>query len=139
MGIFNFSKHIQELSEGIKAYISNQAEYYKLIAFRRAVKSVSVIIQTIVVGGLFLFFLSLISIGGALYIGHSLGQVSLGFLIIGGVYLVLFIIFLIFRKSLIETFVLREFSKIANEEEERIDEEIDPLTDEHADDEKHEE
>ena len=117
MAIFNFSKHIEELNYNIKAYIESNIEYYRLQAFKKATKGVSLLVQGIVVGSLFLFFLTLISIVLSLLIGKAIGQLSMGFLIVGGFYFLLFLIFFIFRKALINSFVLRQFAKVAADDD----------------------
>jgi len=44
-----------------------------------------------------------LSIGGALWIGRLLGETSYGFLIVGGFYILVFLIILLFRRQLIKT------------------------------------
>jgi hypothetical protein len=103
----SFFENISELRENITAYLESRLSLYALIGIGKAVKAITVIIGHITaiffIGIAFLLF----SMAGALYIGRLLESYELGLLIIGGVYLLLGIIFLAFKKALLSGLILR--------------------------------
>lgn len=112
MAFFNLTSHIDELNDNIRAYIKSMLEYYRLRVFKKAVQGSSLLIKLLIIGSIFLLFLGFLSIGVAIWIGNALGALSTGFFIIAGVYLIVFFIFLIFRKKLIDNPILRRVSKL---------------------------
>lgn len=127
MGIFNISEHIDELNDNIQAYVKTMLEYYRLQIFKKAVQSSSVLIKLLVIGSIFLLFLGFLSVGAAIWIGKALGELSTGFFIIAGIYLLIFIIFFIFRKNLIDNLILQRVSKMVFDEDQFKDVVDEPL------------
>jgi len=111
MSLNNLPNHIDELSNNIQAYISNTLEYYKLDVFKKTTKTAVAAVKFLVVGSVFLFFLGFISLGFSILIGNSLGSLSYGFFIIGGVYFLLFLMVLIFGKAFFSKLLLKKMSK----------------------------
>jgi len=112
MSINNLTDHIDELSDNIQAYLNSTLEYYKLDAFKKATRGSSIIVRLLVIGSVFLLFLGFISVGFSILIGESIGHLSYGFFIIGGVYFLLFILLLIFGKNFFNKLILVKSSKI---------------------------
>lgn len=118
MAFTKLTDHIDELGNHLEAYFNSMVAYYKLNFFKKFMKGFSALVKLLIVGSIFLFFLGFISVAFAILIGKSIGSLSGGFFIIGGVYLIAFIILLVFWKKLIEGIFLEKFSKfIFNESE----------------------
>lgn len=111
MAFKKLTDHIDEVNENVQAYVSSMLEYYKLDLFKKITKASSKLVKLLVFGSIFLFFLGFISLGLAFLIGSSLGHLSYGFFIVGGIYLIAFILFLIFGSNLVDNLILQKFSK----------------------------
>ncbi|HET8837839.1 MAG TPA: hypothetical protein VFM82_02470 [Flavobacteriaceae bacterium] len=132
MAFKQLTDHIDELGDHIEAYLSNMVAYYKLDFFKKSMKGISLFGKLLIVGSIFLFFLAFISFGFAILIGRSINSLSGGFFIIGGIYLILFILILVFWRKLIERIFLEKFSKfIFNETDygESVKEEVEDIVD----------
>ncbi|MDR6299791.1 phage holin family protein [Mesonia maritima] len=132
MAFTKLTDHIDGLSNDIQAYLESMLEYYKLDAFKKITKVTSLLVKLLVIGSIFLFFLGFISVGLAILIGNAIGSLSSGFFIVGGIYLIAFILFMVFGKPLIDKFILQKFSRLyfnSNDLEDVLDE---PLEDETA-------
>ncbi|SHI67949.1 Putative Holin-X, holin superfamily III [Mesonia phycicola] len=112
MAFKDISNHINDLNDNIQAYIDSMLEYYKLEAFKNLTKGSSQFIKLIVFGSIFLIFLAFVSIGLALLIGKALENFALGFFIMGGFFLFVFILLIVFGSKLIDKMILKEFSKM---------------------------
>lgn len=90
---------IQEILEDSKAYASHQIELAKLkLAEKVAFKLADLLSGTILIyaGVLFLLF---VSIAGGLLFGDLVNNYGLGFLIVAGIYLILFLILYSIRNT----------------------------------------
>ena len=106
------SKHFENLSNDVKVYLESEIEYYKLDAYKKLIKSTSFILRFIVITSVFLVLLSFLSLAVGLWLGELLNHYYLGFLIIAGVYFIIFIFLLIFGRSIITGRVLKMFNYI---------------------------
>lgn len=98
MKIFDINK----LADTLFAYVETKVELFKLDVRDQSVKYLSkLLIWTLIMlsFGTFLFFLS---IGAALWLNELLDNNFLGYLIVGGFYLIVGLLFLGSRKSLEE-------------------------------------
>jgi hypothetical protein len=116
----SFFENFSELRENIVLYIETQLSLYKLIAFDKAVKALTIVITNSVVVLFLALSLIFSSAAGALYIGRLLESAELGLLIIGGGYLFLGIVFFSFKKlifsKIIISFLLNIFFKDDDDE-----------------------
>lgn len=110
MAFKQLTDHIDELGDHIEAYLSNMVAYYKLDFFKKSMKGISLFGKLLIAGSIFLFFLAFISFGFAILIGRAIESISGGFFIIGGVYLIVFLLIL-FNWKKIEGVFLEKFSK----------------------------
>jgi len=108
----DLGKHFDDLSEDAKVYIKSEVEYYKLDAYRKLIKSTSFMLRFIVKVGVIVILLSFFSIALALFIGEQFQHNYMGFLIIAGIYLIVFILLSIFGKAVINKWVLIIFNSI---------------------------
>ena len=117
MSVLSVKETFEEVPTKANSALNSQVAYYKLFLFRFIAKSSYGLITLFVVafaGLLILFFLSL---AGAYAIGEALGSNGLGFAIVGGFYILVAVLVLLFRKRLIERPLLEKLSEIYFKEE----------------------
>ncbi len=112
MSIFNFSEHINKVSEDARKYLDSSLEYYKLDSFKKMMDGAVSLVNLMVSGSIFLIFILFISVGTAITIGESLDSLSSGYFIVAGIYLVIYIIYKLLGKSFITEIVLKKYSKV---------------------------
>mgnify|MGYP006142570997 CR=1 FL=1 len=112
MSIFNISKHINTVADDAKKYLDSSIEFYKLDLFKKSMSGAVSLVNLLVTGSIFMIFILFVSVGLAIIIGESLGSVSYGYFIMGGFYLLVFLLYRTFGKPLITKIVLTKYSKI---------------------------
>ena len=105
-------QHLNNLSDDAKTYIESEIAYYKLDAYKKLIKATSSILRIVINSGILILVFAFLSIGLSLYLGELLGYYYVGFLIVAGVYILIFILMLIFGKPLIEKKVLKIYNLI---------------------------
>ena len=109
---FNFSYEIGKLIQEIKEYLDLKYDIARLDITEKIVVLFSVfysfMIFVILVPGILMF----LSFALAYYLGLVFGGYHWGFLVVGGLYFIIAIIFLIFRKRLITKPLVRFLSKL---------------------------
>lgn len=83
------SRKVEDLAEHIKEYVNTKISILKLGIAEKVSKFMAWIITAVVLFFILLFFVVFLSLSAAHGIGGALGRPYLGFLIIGGVYLLL--------------------------------------------------
>lgn len=114
----NITNKLQEIVLRLEDFMESNIEYYKLRLFKATMKTVVSLVNLIIFGSLFLFVMIFLAIGFALWLGYLIGHSWAGFLIIGGFFLLLFVLMLLFGRKLIEGKILYHFSGIMHDEEE---------------------
>jgi hypothetical protein len=104
--------NISELISNIKTYVNAKIDLNILLTFEKVGKLQSFLMTTIILLVILSFCVFFMTIALAIWIGNRLDNHSLGFFIVGGAYLLVAIIFYIFRKQLIEKAVIRNLIKI---------------------------
>lgn len=104
------SNNFDELKNDIRSYVNTKVEFMELQALKKTTQISMRIIKIVFVLIFLLFCLLLASIGGAIYLGEYLENMSLGFFIVGGVHLLLLLIILIFGKLLFRGAIIRNLS-----------------------------
>ena len=112
MGLSNLTNHISDLNENIQAYVKSMLEYYRLDAFKKSTKFASALIKILLMGSLFLLFLVFASVALAFLIGKAIESYTLGFLIVGGIYLLIFLLVLLLGRPLIDRLILQKVSAL---------------------------
>ena len=109
---FNFSGELGKLIQEIKEYLDLKYDIARLDITEKIVVLFSVfysfMIFIILIPGIFMF----LSFALAYYLGLVFGGYHWGFFMVGGLYFLLTIIFLIFRKGLITRPLVRFLSKL---------------------------
>lgn len=117
MAFEKLSNSIDELNDNVRAFTHSNAEYYKLLIFKQTTKSAISLIKFLIVAFSLSTALAFISLGIAFAISAALDEPSSGFFIVGVFYLLLIVLFIIFGKKPLTTFMLKKFSReIFNEE-----------------------
>lgn len=92
---------ISQLVETVKHYVGLQSEYMKLDIVEKTVKILTVIAMTAILSFLLILVLIYFSFAAAYALEAVAGRVG-AFAIVAGIYLLLLLLFVIFRKSWIE-------------------------------------
>ncbi|QIE59892.1 hypothetical protein G5B37_10040 [Rasiella rasia] len=111
------SDHLSDSGHKVQDYIKSTAEYYKLRLFKNAMKFATSLINMLVLGGIFMMFLIFISFGVAMWLGKIFESMLTGFFIVGGFYLLIFLLILFFGKKHIDKSILSKFSELVVEDE----------------------
>ncbi len=93
---------VDELTSSLKQYVSTSAELLKLEAIEQGATISSKLISTLLIGLILLLFVVFASIGLSLFLADFFESYFIGFLIIAGVYLIIGLFLLAFRKRMIE-------------------------------------
>lgn len=113
MAFEQLTNHIKGVSDNTQSFVKNNAEYYKLVAFKHGMKAL-IGVATLTIRGIFgLIFLMFLSVGVALLIGERMESASTGFFIVGSFYFLIFILIVAFAKKPLEQFLLEKYSKVA--------------------------
>ena len=109
------SLNIDDVFEKTGDYLEERVELLKLQAVNSSSEVVSSLSSKLILGVFIVFFLALINIGLSMWIGELLGKTAYGFFIMAGFYLILILIFFLFRdkwlKEPIGNFIVKSFLK----------------------------
>jgi hypothetical protein len=112
MAFEELNENTERFQQDTKSFLEATFAYHKLKMFKLAMLSTSLIFKILLVGLGLSVFLLFCSLAAAFAIGEAVNSNSLGFLILGGLYLLFTILIYSFRRRLIEGLILRLFSKI---------------------------
>jgi len=93
---------IESVAQHLRQYFEAKWDLFILNTSDKASGIVSSIASVLLIAVSMIFVLLFLSIGAALWIGHSYGETSLGFLFVGIFYLVVTIVLFALRKNLIK-------------------------------------
>jgi len=105
-------ENVDNIQENTKAYIETSLAYYKLLGFKVAMKSTTLMVKFFLIAFCLMIVLLFISIAGAFFFGEMLNSYPLGFLCIAGIYLVLALILFFVKDRIVEGPILAKFSEI---------------------------
>jgi len=100
------TKTFGELKKLLTDYLDARISLLKLDAYEKIAKVTAALFSSVVVALLGFFLLFFLSLSAGFYLGGVLGSISLGFLVVTGVYLVLFVFVLLAKKDFMETFII---------------------------------
>lgn len=107
-----------EIKQMVTDYFETKVQLYKIGAYEKIAKAIAVLFSSIVITLFGCFLLFFLSISGGFYFGGLLNNNALGFLIIFGIYLILFLIVILFRKKLLEKYIIDKVIEQLFEKEE---------------------
>ena len=105
------SEIISDLVLNLKTYVNSKIDLYLLTCFEKIGKLFASLLSSIILVLIFFFCLLFITIALALWLGDKLNNLAEGFLLIGAFYFILGLIFIIFKKSLIDKKVIKNLLK----------------------------
>ena len=112
MAFEELKENTVEIQEQIHNYVKANKSYYKLWGFKVAMKSTTMMLKFSLIFICLSMVLLFCSIAGALAIGKYLESYPLGFLIIGGIYLVITSFLFFIKDKIVEGPILEKFSEI---------------------------
>ena len=112
MAFEELKENTEAIQENAKAYVGTTIAYYKLLGFKVAMRSTTLIVNFLLVAFFLTFVLIFVSIAGALALGQLLNSYPMGFLCVAGVYLVLALFLFFIKNKIVERPILERFSKI---------------------------
>lgn len=103
---------VKKIKDDAKAFIDHNVEYYQLLGLKIGSKAFSLILKIFLLALFLSIALLFISFAAAFALGTLLNSNTLGFLIIGGIYLIICAIVYLNRKALIDIPVIKKLSDI---------------------------
>lgn len=104
--------NIDDLKRQAKAVLDANVRYYKLWGFKILMKSTTMMLKMFLLAVMLCIVTIFFSIALALGIGYWLDNFAYGFLIVGGIYLILSIIVFKVQNKIVEGPILAKFSRI---------------------------
>lgn len=112
MAFEELKEHTEDVQKEAQAYIENSLAYYKLWGFKVAMKSTTMMLKFALIAIALMMVLLFCSVAGAFAIGNALNSYALGFLIVGGIYLVITALLFLIKDKVVEGPILEKFSEI---------------------------
>jgi sterol desaturase/sphingolipid hydroxylase (fatty acid hydroxylase superfamily) len=112
MAFEELKENTENIQEQTKAYLESNLAYYKLWGFKVAMKSTTMLLKLTLIVLCFLMVLLFCSLAGAFAIGKALDNYPFGFLIMGGIYLVITLLLFLIKDKIVEGPILEKFSEI---------------------------
>ena len=112
MAFEELKEHTEDIQKQAQAYIENSVAYYKLWGFKVAMKSTTMMLKFALIAIALMMVLLFCYVAGAFAIGKAFDSYTLGFLIIGGVYLVVTGLLFLIKDKVVEGPILEKFSEI---------------------------
>lgn len=101
-----------EIKSEAKAFLDTNLDYYQLLGFKITSRALGLILKIFAITLFLSIALIFLSFAAAFAIGHALHNVTYGFLIVGGIYILLAVFVYVLRKTLIDIPILKKFSDI---------------------------
>ena len=114
----NLHDFYKESRKLITEYLETRLEIIRLKAIGTLARTLSMLILVTLISFMVLFFLLFLVISFSWYISTKTGSASIGFLSGGGIFLLIMLICMIFRKSLFLNPLIRLFIHTSTQEEE---------------------
>ena len=112
MPLENLKEKTENIQDNLKNAVDSSIAYYKLWLFKVLMKSTSMVVKVLLMLMFFMMFVFFASIALALYLGQLMESNVLGFMSVGGIYIVLSFIVYLIKDKIVEGNILEKFSKI---------------------------
>ncbi|MGJ8683012.1 MAG: phage holin family protein [Nonlabens sp.] len=106
----SIKENFTEFTAATQEYIESSISYHKLDLFKKVMKGVVSGSYKLILGFFLLIALLFLSVALAIYLGDILESIALGYLIVGGAYLILMFVLSLFLKKYLEKTILRKSS-----------------------------
>ena len=113
----NLKEKKEHIQDGLKNAVDSTIACYKLWFFKVLMKSITTVVKLLLIMCFFMMFIFFASIALALYLGNLMDSNVLGFLTVGGIYVVLILLSYLIKDKIVEGNVLEKFSKVYFNEE----------------------
>ncbi|MBW8242603.1 hypothetical protein K1F50_07305 [Muricauda oceani] len=110
MAFEEIKEQIDHVEEGVRSYVKNSFEFYRLQSFKSMMRGITTATKILVIGCVASLALLFLSLSAAFWLGSELDSTSQGFLIVGGFYILFGIVLVLLRKKF-EKPILKKFSK----------------------------
>jgi len=111
MAFEELKENSEDLLIQAKAFLESNVSYYKLWLFRATMKSTTMMLKLFLLSVMLVIVTLFFSIAAAIGIGYALDNLAYGFLIVGGIYLILSIIVYKVQDNIVEGPILKKFSE----------------------------
>lgn len=108
---------VESIVQHLRQYAEARWKLFLLRSSDKASVIISSIVSLVLLAISFAFVLLFLSVGAALWIGKEHGNISIGFLYVGLFYLLISIIFYVFRNALIKVPVINNLLSVFHEED----------------------
>ena len=108
----------QELKFLVTDYISARLKLFKYEVYEKSAKIAATLFSSFVIAMLAFLLLFFLSIALGFYFGALFNSLGAGFLVVAGLYLILLLPFIFFRKSWIEKLIINRLIEQLTENEE---------------------
>lgn len=112
MAFEDLKERTDTIQDHAKVYFESHLAYYKLWGFKVAMKSTTLIFKFVLIGLCLSMVLVFASVALAFAISAALESYALGFLAVGGMYLVVSILLFFIKDKIVEGPILEKFSEI---------------------------
>lgn len=117
MSFENLKEKKENIQDNLKNAVDSTIAYYKLWFFKILMKSVTMVAKVLLIMCFLMMFMFFASIALALYLGQLMHSNVLGFLSVGGIYVVLIVIAYFIKDKIVEGNILEKFSNVYFNEE----------------------
>lgn len=108
----NLKDNAEDIQEKLKNVLDSNVAYYKLWLFKVAMKSTTMLLKVLFMAVFFMFFLLFASLALAIYLSGIFESYALGFLSVGGMYILLMLVVYLSKDNLLESRLLEKFSQV---------------------------
>lgn len=112
MAFEEIKENAEDLRQEAQKLIDANLKYYKLWGFKMVMKSTTMMLKIFLLAIMLMIVTIFFSIALALGIGYWLDNLAYGFLIVGGIYLIMAIVVYYAQDKIVEGAMLSRFSKI---------------------------
>lgn len=112
MAFEELKEHTENMQDQAKEYLDSHLAYYKLWGFKVAMRSTTLIFKFTLILLCFAMVLLFGSVAAAFAFSNMFGSYTLGFLTVGGMYLVATILLFFIKDKFVEGPILEKFSEI---------------------------
>lgn len=107
----NLKDNVRHINEHSQEYLVKQLEYYKLSLFKKLMKGITAMTHYLILGSIAFLAIIFLSIAVAWSLADWLESIPLAFVIVGGFYIFLIILFLTIIKKRLDNYIIRASSK----------------------------